>query len=775
MRRFAYLPLLALLIACSGEDETSESVETKSTSEQLLEVTDGAEALLPMQAFVTPEPPIGRLPASTDALRIAYSNVHVVVDGDVARTTVTEVLINDAASELSSSFSFPLPDDAAVTGFADWRDGVRIEASIAGKDAARKEFDRAVGAGETAAIAETEPGRHFKMELSPIAGKGQRRVELSYTQTLAPLGGQRRYVFPAKRYGESAPTLLDIQVEMVSGRDITSARTWNHRDARLTRLSSQRYRMHLSRSREYLRRDVVVTWEEPVRDLDLAGRAARRKDGEPAYVETRFAFHRDPNSDSRPPMNVVMVMDRSLSMAGSPMAHAQEMASQVLEGLNERDSVSLISFASDISTMDLAPASSPHREATANAIADMIPRGHSNLGAALDEAALQLQGVSGGILILMTDGQPTMGAGVGDEMALGKEDFAGSRVVIAHFNYPSRGDVLDSLFPKAARYFVPDGDAGTDTVADLAKVAIAPVIEDLSIEIVGAHEETIHGKIPSRLAMGESVRLLARADGDVTVRVKGTLRGTPIELEQYVVVPLGADERGDRGLGVEWARAAISNYERRYRDGERDLEKSIRGLGAEYHLATTFTSFVATDRIMPGDPEIRVRAPRSAEHVFGVLPWGETVECSWNEEEGLWLGRFLVPRGTPDGLYRVDLFVESQAMTSLRGTLMYRVDSAPPRFTLKASYKGGVLSLLATPIVDVFDVQGDSVRDDLVDLKRITVRIGTKLVTLAPTEDRTWSAATRIELLEGTHEFTLVAVDYAANSSETHASLEIAR
>ncbi len=174
-------------------------------------------------------------------------------------------------------------------------------------------------------------------------------------------------------------------------------------------------------------------------------------------------------------------------------------------------------------------------------------------------------------------------------------------------------------------------------------------------------------------------------------------------------------------------------------------------------------------------PEIRVRAPRGAGKVFGVLPWGEIVECSWNEEEALWLGRFLVPRGTPDGLYRVRLFVESQALTTLRGTLMYRVDSAPPKFKLDARYEDGVLNLVATPLLDVFDVLGDSVRDDLVDLKRITVRVNDTLVKLKRAEDNTWTAILPLDVDAGEHELTLVAVDFAANSSETTTVLKVVK
>ena len=62
---------------------------------------------------------------------------------------------------------------------------------------------------------------------------------------------------------------------------------------------------------------------------------------------------------------------------------------------------------------------------------------------------------------------------------------------------------------------------------------------------------------------------------------------------------------------------------------------------------------------------------------------------------------------------------------------------------------------------------------DLVDLKRITVRVNEKLVTLEQAEDNTWTATLPLEVNAGEYELTLVAVDFAANSSETTAILKV--
>jgi hypothetical protein len=176
---------------------------------------------------------------------------------------------------------------------------------------------------------------------------------------------------------------------------------------------------------------------------------------------------------------------------------------------------------------------------------------------------------------------------------------------------------------------------------------------------------------------------------------------------------------------------------------------------------------------MPGDPELRVHAPRSAEAVFALLPWGETVHCSYSEDEQLWLGRFLVPRSLRDELYRVRVFVSRQGLTQLRTSLFVRVDSRPPQFALALGADG--LSLVATPIRDVFDVSHDSVRPDLADVRSVLVRIADGPELALHQEGEVWLAKLTEPLAPGVHTARLVASDFASNNAESEARLEVAR
>src|SRR4029079_13717880 len=127
----------------------------------------------------------------------------------------------------------------------------------------------------------------FSMTRAASPGKGQRRVELVYTQTIHSLGGERTWALPAKHYTDQIPTHLDVAVDLVGQREHSLARELNHDDSRVVRAASNHATVLIARSRRPLERDVVVRWTEPTADFDLAGRAARRSATEAPDVSAR--------------------------------------------------------------------------------------------------------------------------------------------------------------------------------------------------------------------------------------------------------------------------------------------------------------------------------------------------------------------------------------------------------------------------------------------------------------------------------------------------------
>ncbi len=731
----------------------------------------------------------GRAKAAAGPLRTAYTSVHVVADGDLARTTVTQVFVNDLDAPVEAVYGFPLPTDAAVTGFAEWREGRKVSARAKGKAAAEATFDDAVEKGERATLAKKTAAHRFQMTMHALPARGTARVELTYVQTLGALGGERTFVFPA-RGADQAPSLLDVQVRIRADREILDLKVPNQRDA-VVAATKDGWTASVSRTRAGLGRDLVVRWLQEASDLDLAVRAVRPDEAQPAFAEVRFAFNEDPFTHERAARDVVLVIDTSLSMAGGPLDAARELGHAVLGAMGDGDRLEILEFSAGVRPVfgELVFVGDGQEVATARLDALRVG-GRSNLQAALDHAGKLLADSTNGVVVLATDGQPTV-RDHGGPFGLDVDPllFREARVVVAHFNYPKRAGALEAVLPNVTTRYVPDGPAARSAVGSVARLAVAPTIEDLSIEVEGAFD--VQGSVPTRLAVGEHVRLMARAETDGEVRVAGYLHGRPVEAQVALVVPEGPDGRGDRGLPVEWARLRVTDLQREYDaledPAEREVvEAEIRGLGKAHNLATRFTSYVLTDslypdHIKPGDPEIRVHAPESAKGVVAMLPWGEVVECGWDAEEGLWLGRFLVPRHVRDGLYRARILVEHQHATVYRGALFFRVDSKPPAYLLAREgdgplTPGGRLVLRAVPADhEVPDDGKDRIVRDPVDLKQVKVTIAGEIFSMKRTDDpQVFRLEIAVDALPaGRHDARMVAMDYARNTSEAVLELEI--
>lgn len=213
---------------------------------------------------------------------------------------------------------------------------------------------------------------------------------------------------------------------------------------------------------------------------------------------------------------------------------------------------------------------------------------------------------------------------------------------------------------------------------------------------------------------------------------------------------------------------------------------------------------LSPDRIKPGDPEIRVHAPRGALGVYALLPWGERVALDYAEAGGVWLGRFLAPRGLPDGLYKARIFVVGQSGPRLRGTLYFQIDSAPPAMALSIETLAGqafdsALRIVATPedrAYAGYDAEtgapvalgpdDEIVRDPVdgeggpTDLRRLSVHLiddaGEDLeipLVRDPAHRERWEGYLPAGLAPGRHTARLLAVDAALNSTVTELTFRI--
>ncbi|MBI5200403.1 MAG: hypothetical protein HY925_02355 [Elusimicrobia bacterium] len=83
---------------------------------------------------------------------------------------------------------------------------------------------------------------------------------------------------------------------------------------------------------------------------------------------------------------------------------------------------------------------------------------------------------------------------------------------------------------------------------------------------------------------------------------------------------------------------------------------------------------VSLPRLKPGDPVLLVSAPAGTAAVVAKYPFGKTQLCAYDPERKKWVGRFLVPRNTPEGRYTVTVAVVGRDGSRTAAKTHYVVD-----------------------------------------------------------------------------------------------------
>ncbi len=119
-------------------------------------------------------------------------------------------------------------------------------------------------------------------------------------------------------------------------------------------------------------------------------------------------------ASDRPPVNLALAIDRSSSMRGPRMAQALRAAAQLVEKLEPRDRLTIVTFdASARVVFGPAPVTSEAKSELHEVLADISTGAGTNLAAGMKKAAEALRAVylREGLsrLVLLTDGQPSVG------------------------------------------------------------------------------------------------------------------------------------------------------------------------------------------------------------------------------------------------------------------------------------------------------------------------------------------------------------------------------
>lgn len=663
------LALVAAVPGCGSSVETVPPASSAATTPTQHAAEPAATSAPPRPSLVgegTLE--VAREKAGATRLALARLSVEAVTTGDVAEVTVEHVFRNDGDEQLEGTFRFPVPEGAILTGLAMEIEGRLMEGELVEREKARKTYESIVDEMRDPALLEWEAGRIFKLRVFPIEARSTKRVVLRLIAPLHRAPDGLHFVVPPPT--EGGALVLERHVLKVDGRVIAKETTR------------------------------APSGELLVRVADRAPEALVER----TTAGTYLVAHVEPTFAGAPPATpatgqaLIVVCDRSRSML-EERALQTGTAGMLLAALSPRDRFAVVTGDVKARSADglLHQPTEAERAAALRFVDEVTPDGASDIGAMLavagDRAAQARTAGLDPVVVYLGDATPTWGETRADALeSMARDTLAGAPLHVVVLG-ASADDAMARALTGATRgrLLRPRTEPeAARAAADVVGARTARRIDD--VRLVSDAGVDVPLPLPTTIHEGDAVTLAAFVPAGTAasgLKVVGTRGGAPWETAFTLDRATPA-----RGVARRWARARIERLEQEGDARKEDVVATSLAHGvmsrftsflvleseeayARHQIARkakatadgdvrvtgrdldgsgdTRTASVSPDHLQPGDPEVRIPAPRDAASVVIVFPFGETKAAAFEDDAdgGAWVARFLVDARTPDGAYTI--------------------------------------------------------------------------------------------------------------------------
>lgn len=596
-----------------------------------------------------------------DGKSIAVRSVqaNIILDGPVGRAAMEVTFNNDTDTPIEGDLVFPLPPFASVENLQVRVGGREIDGKFKPRERAQADYDRAVQAGHTAVLGETEGEDLCRLRVAPIDKGEDVVVRLSVVHPLTPTADGYRLIVPLTympRYVEDEAELKPTEKAAVDRpRPLTLAA---RAQVAVSVLGARGKTKAVCRTHQL---DVAETPEGTtfrVKDAPLdADLHITISDASPGAEPTVWVRHdAGAGADNHGPTtavalvppaivldgvviarDVLFLVDRSGSMGSGfgqarsklPMDSALEATRGCLRALGEKDRFNIIAFDDRLESLAKGPV--PYDDANLAAaeafLSGIHARGSTDASMALEAA---LGGTNLGevatsietppdpnlrlrVIILMTDGDVSGAEAV---IRTAREKMHDTRMFVVGIGYSVQHSLLASLAEAGRGIYCPVGQDDLESVVGRIKSAIdAPLLTGVKVRLDQGGDVVDADKVESLGALdlfaGEPLMLAFR--GALAAGTKLILSGQRAGGEDYrVVVPVdAAQDAGSDGSVAARLWAMLRNKRLSYRFDPKD-DAALEELGVAFGLANRRTALVGVH----SDP----RGIKPTETIPVVLP-----------------------------------------------------------------------------------------------------------------------------------------------------------
>ena len=592
---------------------------------------------------------LGSATAWHEAL-LLKTQMRLDVQGLLAELNIEQQFTNDTVEWLEGSYVFPLPADAAIRGVTVMIGERIIRGQIMEREAAKKTYNAARDMGQVASLVEQQRPNLFTVNIATIPPGESVIVKLDVMLPVNFQNGRFFLLLPTThtpRYTNtdtadamaiSAPV---APAHLIRGPSMSLKATISTlTDLQLVDSAShtlQRSNQSISIVDTSMDRDISLSWPAPAHDSPVGKFYTSEHLGK-RYLQYLLSPPTDqPILADTPVRELILVIDRSGSMAGQSIRAARQALQISLDGLGEDDFFNVIAFDDEVDRLfsDAKRASVENikyarafvRRLHADGGTEMRPA----LSTALDaENADRLRQI-----VFITDGS------VGYEDVLLRDiqrKLGNSRLFTIGIGTAPNHYFLRKAaeIGRGISLSITDTNEVQTAISTLLDKLEHPVLTDLSIQFNGGSGELYPNPVPDLYA-DQPLMITAQLDGAVTgITMLGYSAGTrwsetldlPAQLDSHRVNdPLTAHESDTStgALPLFWARQKIESLSdaQRFSVNPEKHRAQITSLALEIGLVSAYTSYVAVDVT----PVRALNDPWQTTRVASLMPAGNVMQA----------------------------------------------------------------------------------------------------------------------------------------------------
>ncbi|HSQ64090.1 MAG TPA: VWA domain-containing protein [Polyangiaceae bacterium] len=731
------------------------------------------------------------------ALPLLSEQLTVRIDGEHAAANYEHVFQNETSSRLEGNYHLLVGEGGTATGFAYWNGNDKIVGEVFEREAAQHVYEAMTGLKRDPGLLEQTGEGAFSFHVFPIESGEKKKIQVSTSRWLRREAGTVTYRASIVR----ADAKIGIDID--DARGVKSVTSSTH-ELDVQQVSPTHAHVTVKSAKETSPTELVLAYAPNEAPWTLNA-LVHHDAGHEVYFTASMATPAAPANQVHGGNDVTLVLDRSGSMTGDSIASARTAAAAIVDKLGGTDTVNVIAFDDKVEKLWNEPhavTDDARRDAKAY-ISKIDARGGTDIALALKESlGAQRKSsqpdatgrVNNKVLLMLTDGESDGPSAI----KAAQDDTSSARVFTVGIGTGVDKGLLSRLAAiRHGRFtFISDIHAVAIEFPRVLSQLEDPVLTDVTLRAEGATLDRTYPGTLGDLFPSDELRIFGRMNGTGPAKlvIEGKDHGVAKRFETAIDA---AATPSAPFVARSWARARVDEILGDISEkGETDaLKNEAIELGLAYELVTPYTSFLAvpekelTDsasqaigdmrakrakilaankdaaalsrlNMPPGDPVLKVSAPRDARRVTAMFPFGVSQDLAYDDFSESWMTRFLVPKDVPDGNYTVPVVIVQRDGTVTATSVQYTIDSKAPAIEVdvraRTGHQAELRVTLDEPALEVRAADADD---------------PAKRTALAKNPDGTFGGM--LSLSPGHHRIRVVVADQARNEAERVVEVDV--